>query len=212
MMLTQTPVMAPVEHHLRGRGDSARGLALAVGSAAISFSLVYLLSDIIEVAQGGFSTVRLALTYAAEAAIPFFVLGLYAVQRPSIGRIGLVGALAYAYSYVFFTSTVVYALVAGTPNYRALSTIFGAWMVIHGLVMVVGGLMFGFAVARAGLLPQWTGWCLMLGVVLVAAASGLPSIARTVAEALPVAAFVGMGFALLPRRRRTPFVAGRAPR
>jgi hypothetical protein len=52
-----------------------------------------------QVAQGGFSTFRLALTYAGEAAIPLFVIGLYAVQRPRIGRLGLAGAVAYAYSY-----------------------------------------------------------------------------------------------------------------
>jgi hypothetical protein len=38
-----------------------------------------------------------------------------------------------AYSYVFFTSTVVYALISGTPNYKALVKVFGAWMTVHGL-------------------------------------------------------------------------------
>jgi hypothetical protein len=52
---------------------------LSSGLAAIIFPALYLISDLIEVAQGGFSTVRLSLTYAGEAAIPLFVLGLYAV-------------------------------------------------------------------------------------------------------------------------------------
>jgi hypothetical protein len=77
-----------------------------------------LISDLIEVAQGGFSTLRLSLTFAGEAAIPLLVLDLYAVQRPRIGRLGAAGAVASAYSYVFFTSTVVYALVAGTRTTR----------------------------------------------------------------------------------------------
>jgi hypothetical protein len=72
-------------------------------------------------------------------------------------------------------------------------------MIIHGLVMLVGGLAFGLAVVRAGVLPRWTGMCLMAGVVLVAAASDLPNIARTVAAALPAVAFIGMGCALLDR-------------
>jgi len=84
------------------------------------------ISDLIEVAQGGFSTFRLILTYAGEAALPLFVIGLYAVQRPRIGRLGFVGAIAYAYSYVFFTSTVIYALISGIPNYKALTKVFGA--------------------------------------------------------------------------------------
>ena len=73
------------------------------------FSVVYLISDLIEVTQGDFSTFRLSLTYVAEAAIPLFVLGLYAVQRPRIGRLGLFGATLFAYSYVFFTGTVLNA-------------------------------------------------------------------------------------------------------
>jgi len=175
-------------------------LPLLVGLAAVGFTALYFISDLIEVAQGGFSTFRLSLTYAGEAAIPLFVIGLYAAQRPRIGRLGLVGAVAYAYAYVFFTSTVVYALIAHAPNYKAVVKVFGAWMTIHGLIMLVGGLAFGLAIARAGVLPRWTGVCLMAGVVLVVAASGLSDIARTIAAALPAAAFFGMGFALLSGR------------
>jgi hypothetical protein len=146
---------------------------------------------------GRFSTVRLALTYIGEAAIPLFVLGLYAVQRPRIGRLGLAAAVAYAYSYVFFTSTVVYALVAHTPNYQGVTKAFGAWMVIHGMIMLIGGAVFGVAVVRAKVLPRRTGVCLAVRVVLVAGASGLSTVAGTVAEAVPAAAFIGTGSALL---------------
>jgi hypothetical protein len=54
------------------------------------FSAVYF-SDLIEDAQHGFSNSQLVLTYVAEAAIPLFVIGLYAAQRPRIERLGLVG-------------------------------------------------------------------------------------------------------------------------
>jgi hypothetical protein len=182
----------------RGQRRQTRiDLPLLVGLAAIAFTAVYFISDLIEVAQGGFSTFRLVLTYVGEAAIPLFVIGLYAVQRPRIGRLGFLGAIAYAYSYVFFTSTVVYALISGTPDYKALVKVFGAWMTVHGVILLVGGLAFGLAVVRAGVLPRWTGVCLMAGVVLVAAASGLPGIARTLAAAVPAIAFMGMGIALL---------------
>jgi len=173
-----------------------------VGLAAIVFSAIYLISDLIEVAQGNFSTFRLSLTCVGEAMIPLFVLGLYAAQRPRIGRLGLFGAVAYAYSYVFFTGTVLYALIAGTRNYHALTKVFGAWMTVHGLIMLIGGLAFGLAVVRARMLPLWTGVCLMVGVALVVAASGLSNVARTLAEAVPATAFMGMGFALLSRRSK----------
>jgi hypothetical protein len=180
-------------------------LPLLVGLAAVAFSLVYFLSDLLELAQEDFSTTRLTLTNIGEAAIPLFVIGLYAVQAPHIGRLGLIGAALYA--YIFFTGTVVYALIAKTPNYAALTTVFGTWMAVHGAIMLVGGCVFGLAVARSGTLPRWTGICLITGVVLVVAASGLPTAARTIAEAFPAAAFIGMGAALLGRGRR----AGRRP-
>jgi hypothetical protein len=66
--------------------------------------------------------------------------------------------------------------------------------------MLAGGLAFGLAVARAGVLPRWTGICLMAGVVLVVAASGLPDLTRTLAAAVPDTAFIGMGLALLNGR------------
>jgi hypothetical protein len=166
------------------------------GFVAIVCSVTYVVADVLELIQGDFSTLRLLLTYVAEAGIPLFVIGLYAAQRPRIGRLGLFGAAAYAYSYVFFTSTVAYALFAGTPDYRALTDVFGVWMTVHGAVMVVGGVAFGLAVARAGVLPRWSGGCLAVGVVLVAAASGLPTLARALAEAVPAAAFVAMGISL----------------
>jgi hypothetical protein len=185
--------------HRRDTGIAGppRWLVVPVGVIAIGFSVLYLASDILELGQGHLSAVRLTITYTGEAAIPLFVLGLYAGQRPRIGRLGLFGAAAYAYSYVFFTSTVVYALVAHTPDYQTVTKAFGSWMVIHGLVMVIGGVAFGIAVVRARVFPRWTGVCLVVGVVLVAAASGLSTVPRTVAEAVSAAAFVGMGSALI---------------
>jgi hypothetical protein len=138
--------------------DTRRGeLRVLVGLAAITFSIVYILSDLIELAQGGFSPVQLALTYAAEATLPLFVLGIYALQRPHIGRLGLVGAIGYAYSYVAFTATVVYSFVEHTPDWVALTRRLGRWFLVHGAIMVAAGLCFGLAVVRAGILPRWTG-------------------------------------------------------
>ena len=102
-------------------GPAARTpLAQAIGVAAVVFSGLYFVSDVLELLHGGFSTTQLVLTYLAEAAIPLFVLGLYAVQRPHIGTLGLFGAVGYAYAYVFFTGTVLLALVNRSPDWKAL--------------------------------------------------------------------------------------------
>lgn len=174
-----------------------------LAASAVAFSVLYLLSDLIELGQGGFSSLQLWLTYVAEAAIPLLVIGLYAAQRPNIGRIGLLGALGYACAYIFFTSTVVYALVDNVGDWSQLTDRFGAWITIHGAVMVFAGIAFGVAVIRAGVLPRWTGICLVAGVLLVAISSGLPDVVQTAAAGVRDLAFAGMGVALLRASQRT---------
>jgi hypothetical protein len=171
-------------------------------ASPVAFSALYLLSDVIELAQGGFSTAQLVLTYISEAAIPLFVIGIYAAQRPSIGRLGLLGAVGYAYTFVFFTSTVVFALVQHTSDWSALESQMGGWIAVHSVLMVVTGLVFGYAVVRAGVLPRWTGALLMLGMLSMVVASALPAVVQTGAAALRDIAFAGMGAALLGVGRR----------
>jgi hypothetical protein len=182
-------------------GDS--DLATLAGVAAVVFPLVYFASELVEVAQGDFSTARLALAYIGEAGIVLAVIGLYAVQRPRIGRLGLYGALAYAYAFAFFASTVVYALAAGSKNWTAVTNVFGGWLTLHGAIMVIGGVAFGLAIIRTAVLPRWTAVCLMAGVVLVAAAAGMSTAVRAGAAALPQAAFIGMGVMVLRERWRS---------
>lgn len=173
--------------------------ARRVGIGAMAGSALYFLTDVIEAAQGGFSTGQLWLTLVAEAAIPFVVIGLSLAQRPQIGRLGQVSAYAYAYAFVFFSGTVVYALVDDTGDYAELSDELGAAMLLHGAIMVVAGIGFGWAVSRAGVLPRWTGFALMAGVVLVAATQGAPEGAQLGAAGVRDLAFAGMGAALARR-------------
>ncbi|MDQ1422532.1 MAG: hypothetical protein QOD72_30 [Acidimicrobiaceae bacterium] len=179
--------------------DFRSPFAVVVGVAAVASSVLYLLSDVIELAQGGFSTPQLALTYAAEAAIPLFVLGLFAVQRPRIGSFGFLGAVTYAYTFVFFTSTVVYALVNHTRDWDALATQLGAWVSVHSVLMVLAGVVFGAAVIRARVLPRWTGVTLIVGMVLMAVTADLPNVTAVISASVRDLAFAGMGAALLGR-------------
>jgi hypothetical protein len=171
--------------------------ARRIGLAIVLFTGMYLLSDVVEAMQGGFSPGQLWLTLVAEATIPAFVIGLYLVQRPQIGRVGQLSALAYAYSYVFFTGTVVYALVDGTKDFTALSDRLNPWMSLHGAIMVLAGLGFGYAVLKARILPRWTGVALGAGVVLVALSQGMPDGAQLAAAGIRGLGFLGMGASLV---------------
>ena len=84
-----------------------RRSAHVIGLATLVFSALYFVSDLIEARQGGFSDGQLWLTLVAEAAVPIFVVGLALAQRPRLSRLGMWSALAYAYSYVYFTGTRV---------------------------------------------------------------------------------------------------------
>ena len=176
-----------------------------IGVAAVVFSALYFVSDVIELAQGGFSTLQLVLTYLAEATIPFFVLGLAAAQRPQIERFGLVAAVAYAYTFVYFTSTVVLALVERTPDWASLQDRLGTWLTVHSVLMVVAGLTFGVAVVRAKVLSRWTGIALVVGMLLMAITSTAPDAIRTLSAGIRDLAFTAMGASLLRiAARRSP--------
>ena len=130
--------------------DSIR---LPVGAAALGFSLAYFVSDAIEAAQGGFSSGQLVLTLVAEVAIPFFVIGLYLVQRPSIGRLGAWGAAGYAVAYAFFVWTVIYPLIHDVPDFDALSDVAATQGTPEGVQLVAAGVRdLGFAGMGAALL------------------------------------------------------------
>lgn len=182
------------------RKGLSRHSRASVGLAVLLFSVLYFISDGIEALQGGFSTLQLLLTLVAEAAIPVLVLGLYAAQRPRIGRLGLLSSIAYAYAFVFFTGTVIYALANHTSDYSALSDQLGALMTFHGAIMVIAGIGFGIAVLRAGILPAWTAVALGAGVVLAAATQTAPGGAQLLAAAVRDLGFGGMGFALWQTR------------
>jgi hypothetical protein len=181
-----------------------------LGGFTLLTSVLYFVSDVIEVVQGGFSDGQLWLTLLAEAAIPIFVIGLAAAQRPRLGRLGVLAAVGYAYSYVVFTGTVVYALVNGTKDYESLTDQLGVVMTVHGGLMVVAGLGLGYAVLRARTLPAWTVLALMAGVVLVAVTQTMPEGAQLAAAGLRDVGFAGMGAAMLrpptarPRARSQP--------
>jgi hypothetical protein len=176
--------------------------AEVVGVLAVVSSVVYFLSDAVEVAQGGFSTWQLWLTLLAEAAVPVFVIGLARWQQPQLSRTGAIAAYAYAYTFLFFTGTVVRALVRGTADYTTLSEELGASMLVHGVVMTVAGVGFGYAVLRARVLPAWTAVAVMAGVALVALTQGLPAPVTLLAAGVRDLGFAGMGLALLRSSRR----------
>jgi hypothetical protein len=187
--------------------------ARAAGWLAIASTAVYFISDVLEASHGGFTTVQLWLTLAAEATLPAFVVGLYQTQRPRIGRLGRYGAVAYAAAYLYFTYTVIYALAHGTADFTALNRALNPAMTVFGAVMVAAGIAFGAATYHARVLPRWTGAALAAGVVMVAVTLGQPAAVQLTAVGVRDLAFIAMGLAVLRSRSgMRPAVPRPAPR
>lgn len=170
-----------------------------LGGVAIGAATMHSLTDAMELMSGGFSTPQLALNYLAFLAMPFVAIGVFVAQRPRSAHLGLLGAVLYGASFVYFAGTSVVAFTARTPDYADLLQELGGIYTAHGALMVVGGWLFGASVVKAGVLPRWTGFTLMVGVTvnLVVTLAALPPAAQTLGSAVRNMAFVGMGVALM---------------
>jgi len=103
---------------------------------------------------------------------------------------------------------VSFALAEHVPNWDTLVHRMDPWVTVHGALMVLAGLAFGWSVGQARVFPRWTGVALMAGVVQVAASSGLPEAVQTAPAGVRDAALVGMGASLWLARRERRRVRG----
>ena len=147
--------------------------------------------------------------------------GLYLRQRARVGLVGLVGWLVLSVGYLLmfgteflatfalpsaaktapaWTNDVVVAAFGGTPtgDIGALSVVFAA----TGVCYMLGGLVFGIATFRAGILARWAAVLLAVGNVSTLALAVLPdSFNRPMAVPTGIA-LIGLGVSLWRDQRR----------
>jgi hypothetical protein len=148
--------------------------------------------------------------------------GIYARQVEKSGWLGLVGyllfslfwALSLAFHFIeAFIEPVVASvapkfvegllgMVTNVPSQINLGA-FPAIYMLAGIVgYVLGGLLFGIATFRAGVLPRWAGALLALGVILPLVLSSVVHHPFDRLFAVPVGlALAWLGYALLSERR-----------
>lgn len=153
----------------------------------------------------------------------FFLLGitgLYARQAEKAGWLGLAGFLmlfiswwlqtAYVFAETFIAPPLAgaspafvdsfLAIARGTPaemNIGSLPAIYGGL----GLLYMLGGLVFGIATLRAGVLPRWPAILLAVAAALTPAAALLPHAIQRYA-AIPVGlAIAWLGYTLWSEQR-----------
>ncbi len=171
------------------------------------------------------TTTQWAIVHALATAMCFFFLlgitGLYARQVKEAGWLGLAGFLLYSLSWVLtvpftFAEVTILPLLAteaptlaegfiGSFNSSAGDTNFGVlaniWT-LTGTLYILGGLLFGIATFRAGILPRLAAGLLVVGSVLSPVAALLPP-EHEPKVAVPVGiALAWLGYALWSERRK----------
>jgi hypothetical protein len=161
------------------------------------------------------------------------IVGIYARQVTKAGWLGLAGFLLLIVSwwlqtaYVFAETFIFPPLASTAPQFvdSALGTIargqasdvnLGALPMIYslgvGVPYMLGGLLFGIATFRAGILPRWPAGLLAVAAALTPLAALLPHAIQRLAG-MPVGlALAWLGYALWAERREQAVesVAGRA--
>lgn len=101
------------------------------------------------------------------------LLGLYACQVEQAGWLGLIGFVlafvggAFASTIQYVTSTAIPLIAAHAPalfDQAMTPPPFAPPVFVLGFVL--GHILFGFATLRAGILPRWSGWLVIIGMVL----------------------------------------------
>ncbi len=170
------------------------------------------------------TTPRWAIVHSLASAMCFFwllgITGLYARQVKETGWLGLAGFLLFSLWPVLtvpFTVAEVFILPPlatdaptfvesflgifnGSPGEMNLGVL-GALYDLSGVLLILGGLLFGIATLRAGILSRWAAGLLAVAAAVTPAAALLPQEHRALV-AVPVGlALAWLGYALWSERR-----------
>jgi len=196
------------------------------GLSALAAGICYVLVGIFHPANvpSSVTTTRWEIVHIVACAMSFFGLlgmaGLYARQAVKAGWLGLIGyillslwlvvIMGFSFVEAFILPHVASALPgllqawmgmfngpSGTFNLGALPTI---WT-LTAPVYILGGLLFGIATFRAGILPRWAGALLAVSTVLAPVAALLPNASQP-KIAIPMGlALAWLGYSLWSEKR-----------
>jgi len=160
------------------------------------------------------------------------ITGIYARQVEEAGWLGLAGYLllslmwALQMAFIFAEAFILpllattaptfvesyLGIVNGHPGVMNIGTLAAIYNLLIGIPYMLGGLLFGIATLRAGILPRWPAGLLAVAAAVTPAAALLPHEIQRYAG-IPVGlALAWLGYALWSERRAhaSEIVPGRA--
>jgi hypothetical protein len=166
--------------------------------------------------------VRNSLKVVMAALALVGITGIYLSQVRKIGLLGLLGYVVFGAGYLvmlsvaFVSAYVLPSLADSAPTYvsdvlTAASSsgsatgdigLMGTALLISGIAYMGGGLVFGVALFRAGVLARWAAALLAVATVATLAIPLVPQFERLFAIPTGIA-LIGLGYSLW-RAHRTP--------
>jgi hypothetical protein len=177
-------------------------------------------ADVLSSVTTGAWTIIISLKFAMCLLFLIGIAGIYARQVEEAGWLGLAGFLllilcwwlqtGYVFTDLFtlpvlataapqFVESFLGIVNPGSPVEMNIGVVPAAYGFI-GILYMLGGLLFGIATLRAGILPRWPAGLLAVAAVLTPAAALLPHAIQRLA-AIPVGiALAWLGYALWSER------------
>lgn len=170
------------------------------------------------------TTTRWEVVHIIACAMSFFgilgLTGLYVRQAKKTGLLGLIGFillslwLVLIMGFSFVEAFILPHIATAAPGFvESWMGMFNSpagkfdigflptlWTITAPLY-ILGGLLFGIATFRAGILPRWAGALLAVSTLLAPAAAGLPNASQP-KTAIPMGvALAWLGYALFTEKR-----------
>ncbi len=199
-----------------------RWAGLAAMAAGIYFAGIQLIHppDVLSSVTTGTWAIIQPLKLAMCLLFLLGIAGLYARQVEATGWLGLAGYLLFSLNWAIqtpfvFTSAFilpvlateaptfvasVLGMVSGSAGTMNLGAIPAVWT-LAGLLYMFGGLLFGIATLRAGILPRWPAGMLAVTAAVTPVAALLPHALQRLAAVPMGLALAWLGYALWSERR-----------
>ena len=143
--------------------------------AAIGY-LSWIASEVAELLAQGYTPIVFILTAVYHLLVGIGIWGLHAAQMPRAGKLSAAGVALISLSFLVLVYFPIGAMQAGLtpPEFANVNPFFQ----LVGLINILGFILFGVAIYRAGVFPKWVGPVIASGnilfAVLLASGGGKP--------------------------------------